>query len=156
VLRQIALQDARVNGKQVFKSFSFAVDTLAGARDAYNAACKAHNNTTPDVAFLCAGAAYPGFWVEASEEMMKKSMDQSYWVSAWSAKVCHSLSVMSCLFSAPSGQAVSERMARERRTGKIVFVSSIIAYFGLTGYSTYSAGKFALRGAFLISPQSFV
>ena len=30
--------------------------------------------------------------------------------------------------------------------GKIVFVSSILGYFGLIGYSTYSPGKHAIRG----------
>jgi len=37
-------------------------------------------------------------------------------------------------------------MARARLPGKIVFVGSVLSYFGLVGYSTYSPGKHALRG----------
>jgi 3-dehydrosphinganine reductase len=37
-------------------------------------------------------------------------------------------------------------MVRTRTKGKIIFVSSILGYFGLVGYSTYSPGKHAIRG----------
>ena len=37
-------------------------------------------------------------------------------------------------------------MVRTRTKGKIVFVSSVLSYFGLVGYSTYTPGKHALRG----------
>ncbi len=43
-------------------------------------------------------------------------------------------------------QVASKRMIRTRTKGKIVFVSSILGYFGMIGYSTYSPGKHAIRG----------
>jgi 3-dehydrosphinganine reductase len=43
-------------------------------------------------------------------------------------------------------QAASKRMVREGINGKIVFVASVLAYFGLAGYSPYTPGKFAIRG----------
>ena len=38
-------------------------------------------------------------------------------------------------------------MVRQGIKGKVVFCSSILGYFSMVGYSTYSPGKFALRGA---------
>lgn len=55
-------------------------------------------------------------------------MDETYWVQAWTAL------------------AAAKRMAREGVRGRIVFVASVLAYFSIVGYSTYSPGKFALRG----------
>jgi 3-dehydrosphinganine reductase len=37
-------------------------------------------------------------------------------------------------------------MIRTNTKGKIVFVSSVLGYFGMIGYSTYSPGKHAIRG----------
>ena len=37
-------------------------------------------------------------------------------------------------------------MVRQGIKGKVVFCSSILGYFSMVGYSTYSPGKFALRG----------
>jgi len=55
-------------------------------------------------------------------------MDDTYWLAAHSA------------------MAASKRMVRTRTEGKIVFVSSVLGYFGMIGYSTYSPGKHAIRG----------
>ncbi|KAJ2976955.1 hypothetical protein NUW54_g11486 [Trametes sanguinea] len=43
-------------------------------------------------------------------------------------------------------QVASKEMVKQGVKGKIVFVSSILAYFSIVGYSTYCPGKFALRG----------
>lgn len=43
-------------------------------------------------------------------------------------------------------QVASKRMMRTCTKGKIVFVSSVLGYFGMIGYSTYSPGKHAIRG----------
>lgn len=40
-------------------------------------------------------------------------------------------------------------MVKEGVKGKIVFVASILAYFSMVGYSSYSPGKFAIRGVFV-------
>lgn len=40
-------------------------------------------------------------------------------------------------------------MVKEGVKGKIVFVASILAYFSMVGYSSYSPGKFAIRGMFV-------
>ena len=45
-------------------------------------------------------------------------------------------------------------MVREGIKGKVVFCSSILGYFSMVGYSTYSPGKFAIRGG--LRPYSAV
>jgi len=55
-------------------------------------------------------------------------MDNGYWVQAWSSL------------------AGSKRMVADRAPGKIIFVSSILGYMSLIGYSSYSPAKHALRG----------
>ncbi len=37
-------------------------------------------------------------------------------------------------------------MVQQGIKGKVVFCASILGYFSMVGYSTYSPGKFALRG----------
>ncbi|KAI0034443.1 oxidoreductase [Vararia minispora EC-137] len=123
-----ALEAVRMSPNQILRSYSFALNTLEGARAAYDAACAAHGGKPADAVFLCAGASKPGFWVEADEDDIKQGMDMTYWVSAWTARVA------------------AERMARARQPGKIVFVGSVLSYAGIIGYSTYCPGKHALRG----------
>ncbi|KAH9007173.1 oxidoreductase [Lactarius hatsudake] len=123
------LEAVRVNPNQILKAYSFSLGTQKAAVDALEAACLAHGGQTPDAVFLCAGKATPGFFIEETEESMRKGMDNTYWLSAWSAMV------------------PSKRMVRTRTSkGKIVFVSSLLGYFGMIGYSTYSPGKHAIRG----------
>src|ERR1700761_7277829 len=57
-------------------------------------------------------------------------------------------------FDASNYQAASKRMIRTRSKGKIVFVSSVLGYFGMIGYSTYSPGKHAIRGRSFASQTS--
>lgn len=47
-------------------------------------------------------------------------------------------------------------MARQGVKGKIVFVSSVLAFFSIVGYSTYSPGKFAIRGDALVHTSPVV
>ncbi|KAI0323114.1 oxidoreductase [Amylostereum chailletii] len=122
------IEAARVSPNQILKAYSYALDTYAASVEAFDAVCSAHGGKAPDAVFLCAGVARLGFFVEESEEALRRGMDLTYWVSAWTAKVA------------------SQRMAQSRSQGKIVFVSSILGYAGLIGYSTYSPGKHALRG----------
>ncbi|KAI9466678.1 oxidoreductase [Lactarius psammicola] len=123
------LEAVRVNPNQILKAYSFSLGTQKAAVDALEAACLGHGGQTPDAVFLCAGKATPGFFIEETEESMRAGMDNTYWLSAWSA------------------MAASKRMIRTRANkGKIVFVSSLLGYFGMIGYSTYSPGKHAIRG----------
>jgi 3-dehydrosphinganine reductase len=122
------LEVARVNPNQILKSYSYSLSTQKAAVEALEAACQPHDGQSPDAVFLCAGKATPGFFIEQTEESMRNGMDNTYWLAAWSA------------------MAASKRMIRTRTKGKITFVSSVLGYFGMIGYSTYSPGKHAIRG----------
>ncbi|KZV72401.1 oxidoreductase [Peniophora sp. CONT] len=122
------LEAARVSSTQILASYSYSLDSFDNAQAAYDEACGAHNGTPADAVFMCAGSARPGFWIEQDEEDIRRGIDQSYSVTAFTARIA------------------AERMARARHAGKLVLVGSIISYFGLVGYSTYCPGKFAIRG----------
>ncbi|KAI0268382.1 oxidoreductase [Gloeopeniophorella convolvens] len=122
------LEAVRVNPNQILRSYSYSLNTQKAASEALEVACGPHGGQSPDAVFLCAGKSTPGFWMEQTEESIVKGMDNTYWLAAWSAF------------------AASRRMARTGTKGKIVFVSSVLGYFGMIGYSTYSPGKHAIRG----------
>jgi len=122
------LESARQDPSQILTAISFSVDNAKDAAASIDAASAAHGNRTPDAMFLCAGAAKPGFFVEQTEESFKGAMESTYWAQAWSAF------------------AGAKRMVQTKTKGKIIFVSSILGYMSMVGYSTYSPGKFAIRG----------
>ena len=45
-------------------------------------------------------------------------------------------------------EAATKAMVKHGVKGKLVLCSSILGYFSLVGYSTYSPGKFAIRGKY--------
>jgi len=101
---------------------------LFSSKAALDAACQPHGGRNPDAMFLCAGKSTPGFFVEQDEDSLRQGMDNGYWVQAWSAL------------------AGSKRMVADRTAGKIIFVSSVLGYMSIIGYSSYSPAKHALRG----------
>ncbi|GJE95392.1 3-ketodihydrosphingosine reductase-like protein [Phanerochaete sordida] len=126
-----ALRDveaARQSPDQVFKTYSYALDSAKEAEACLDAVSAASGGRCPDALFLCAGKSRPGFWVERTEEELRECMEETYWVQAWPAL------------------AASKRMVRSGVHGKLVFTSSVLGYFSMVGYSPYSPGKFAVRG----------
>lgn len=122
------LEKVRQSPNQILKVYSFGLDDATAAAEALEAACQGNGIVCPDAVFLCAGASRPGFFIEETETSMKSGMDKGYWVQAWSAL------------------AATKRMARHRISGKIIFVSSLLGFMSIAGYSSYSPAKFALRG----------
>jgi NADP-dependent 3-hydroxy acid dehydrogenase YdfG len=51
-------------------------------------------------------------------------------------------------------QAATQKMVRQRRPGKLVFISSTLGYMSFVGYNSYSPGKHALRGEYLTRMDS--
>ncbi|KAG6811314.1 hypothetical protein H0H92_008026 [Tricholoma furcatifolium] len=123
------LENARVTPDQILKAYSFPLNDAQSSASAFEAACKGNGGKCPDAVFLCAGASRPGFFVEEDEASLRKGMDNGYWVQAWSAL------------------AAAKRMARDRSPSKIIFVSSVLGYMSIIGYSSYSPAKHALRGS---------
>ncbi|KII95145.1 hypothetical protein PLICRDRAFT_33979 [Plicaturopsis crispa FD-325 SS-3] len=122
------LEAVRQTPNQILRAHSFSLAEEDSSKAALDAACEAHGGRSPDAVFLCAGKSTPGFFVEETARSMQQGMSDGYWVQAYSAL------------------AATQRMVRERSKGKIIFVSSVLGYMSLVGYSTYSPAKHALRG----------
>jgi 3-dehydrosphinganine reductase len=105
-----------------------------------------HDGKAPDGVFLCAGQAYPKWFVAMSEEELQKGMDDAYWLQAWTAWVSACMRVLQCSVIASIAQAVARMMVRQQAAdGKFVLVSSTLGYMSFLGYSSYSPGKHAVR-----------
>uniref|UniRef100_A0A0W0G4W7 Oxidoreductase n=1 Tax=Moniliophthora roreri TaxID=221103 RepID=A0A0W0G4W7_MONRR len=113
---------------QILKSFSFSLTNSQASSDALTAASQAHGGRTPDAVFLCAGTAHLGYFVEQDETTLRRGMESSYWVAAYTAL------------------DYVKRIVREKKRGKLVFVSSVMGLMSFVGYSTYAPAKHALRG----------
>lgn len=122
------LEANRQSPDQVFKAFSFSLDTAEESAAALQAASDAHGGQVPDAVFACAGAAKPMYLLEMQPEDLSRGMTNGYWIQAWTAF------------------ATAKQMVRENKKGKIVLVSSTLGYMSLIGYSSYSPAKHALRG----------
>ncbi len=81
------LQKVRQNPEQRFHAYSFAVDQAKEANAALEASTIPFDGKCPDALFLCAGKSRPGFFVEQTEELMVKTMEETYWAQAWTALV---------------------------------------------------------------------
>ena len=68
-------------------SLSYSLVTYENARAAYDEACAAHDGKPADAVFMCAGSAQPGFWIEHDEDDIRRGIDQSYFVTAFTARV---------------------------------------------------------------------
>ncbi|KAJ6539405.1 oxidoreductase [Mycena capillaripes] len=122
------MEKVRQSPEQKLKSYSYSLSEAEPAAAALEAVCAPHDGRCPDAIFLCAGTSTPGFFVEETGASLRKGMEMSYWVQA-----CTAL-------------AAAKRMARDRFAGKLVFTSSVLGYFSMVGYASYSPGKHALRG----------
>ncbi|KAF8621629.1 hypothetical protein AX15_007647 [Amanita polypyramis BW_CC] len=122
------IEKVRQSPKQILRTYSYTLTDSAASAAALKAASDDHGGRCPDAVFLCAGTARPGFFMEEDEITLKRGMEDTYWVQALTAL------------------AAVKGMVRDRVQGKIVFVSSLLGYMSIIGYSSYSPGKHALRG----------
>ena len=109
-----------------------AVKTMMTAAIAWNA------NTTPDIVFCCAGASHPGLFAELSTRDLKNEMDTDYFSAAYTAHAA-----IQGWLSTPSAPATKGKTTQEPK--HIVFVSSLLAFLPLAGYTPYTPAKTALR-----------
>lgn len=122
------LEKVRQTPSQKLKAYSFSLTEPKLASDALETVCAEHGGRTPDAILMCAGASRPSFFVESEAEDLKRGMDNAYWVQAYTA------------------WAAAKRMVKTQTQGKIVFVGSVLSFMSIIGYSSYSPGKYALRG----------
>ncbi|GAA94365.1 uncharacterized protein L969DRAFT_89963 [Mixia osmundae IAM 14324] len=126
-VRQI--ETHRTNGKQRIQSIPVDLTSASAVSAAFDQAQR-HDDRVPDYVVSCVGGAAGvlGYFTELSAEQFEKGWRQNYIASLWQAR------------------EAARRMSRQAVKGKIVIVSSVLGYFGLVGYSAYSAPKHALRG----------
>ncbi|RSH85750.1 3-dehydrosphinganine reductase [Saitozyma podzolica] len=113
---------------QLISHISADLTSAESSEAALNDAVVAWGGKAPDHVYLCAGFSRPKFFVDMDAQHMKEGLDGVYWVSAYTA------------------HAAVKRMVAQRVRGKIVFVSSFLGYTTFAGYTSYSPGKYALRG----------
>ncbi|XP_004079405.1 3-ketodihydrosphingosine reductase [Oryzias latipes] len=115
-----------INDKQVVLCVS--VDVSSDYTQVENVIKQAQEKLGPvDMLVNCAGTAVAGKFEEMEVERFKELMELNYLGSVYPTR------------------AVITTM-KERRMGRIVFVSSQAGQIGLFGYTAYSPSKFALRG----------
>ncbi|KAK9829604.1 hypothetical protein WJX72_006831 [[Myrmecia] bisecta] len=85
------------------------------------------SRATIDVLICCAGASYPGRFLEQDLDVHETTMQLNYFGSLYAIK------------------AVAAEMVA-RRQGRIVIVSSALMAVGFVGFTTYAPSKWALRG----------
>ncbi|KAJ6578198.1 oxidoreductase [Mycena capillaripes] len=122
------LEAARKYPAQQLHAYSFSLYNAVDSAAALQAACAPHDGKSPDAVFTCAGAARPMYFVEMTEEDLRRGMDDAYWVQAWT------------IFAAV------KQMVRQKRKGRLALVSSTVGYMSFLGWASYAPGKQALRG----------
>ncbi|KAI0712585.1 oxidoreductase [Earliella scabrosa] len=122
------LERCRKYPKQIVRAYSFDVNSEEASNAAIAAASEPFKGRCPDAFFLFAGSSRPGFFVEQTEASIRDGMERTYYAQAFTAL------------------AATKAMVKQGVKGKVVFCSSVLAYFGMIGYATYCPGKFALRG----------
>ena len=86
-----------------------------------------------DIVWCAAGKSTPDFWAEAPLSLSREHMDLNFWGSA---EMAHAIIRQWC---APNLPVVPEPK-------HLIFTSSVLAFFPLVGYGTYTPAKAALRG----------
>ena len=149
------IQDSALDSsKQRFRFLSAdltspeAVQTMMSSATAWNA------NRTLDIVICCAGASHPGLFAEISTDVLRDEMNTDYFSAAYTAHaairswLAASSSSSSLSSSSPSSspQAVPSTTPPPSPEPKhLVFVSSIVAFLPLVGYTPYTPAKSAVR-----------
>ncbi|WVQ79783.1 hypothetical protein IAT38_001883 [Cryptococcus sp. DSM 104549] len=124
----VAELKAIASPSQIIQAVQADLSNPVAAAQALKVACAAHGGVSPEYVYCCAGFSKPKFFVECSTEELKEGIDGVYWVTAYTV------------------HEVIKMMVKQRRTGKVVFVASLLGYTSFVGYSMYSPAKYALRG----------
>lgn len=84
-----------------------------------------------------AGQAHPGYFIETDTTILKSQMDGNYFSAAYIAQAA----IKSWLACPPD----PEKETQQPEPRHIVFVSSLVAFLPLIGYSPYTSAKWAIR-----------
>ncbi|GAA5913832.1 3-dehydrosphinganine reductase [Sporobolomyces salmoneus] len=128
------IESHRQNPQQIFKAYACDLTNPSAAASTLRTACKAIPSSTssnsPDYVFACAGGCVPGMFTSVSAEKQWECME-------WNFRTC-----LNTIHEA----VVAMKESGDRRGGKVVLTSSVLALMSFAGYSTYSPSKYAIRG----------
>jgi 3-dehydrosphinganine reductase len=119
------VQALSINEDQKITTISCDIRDYANLEEALNSWLS--NNEFPDLVINSAGVTYPGYFQDLGLKTFQWLMDINYFGT---------LNVCKCIVPGMT----------ERRAGTIINVSSQAGFFGIIGYTGYTASKFAVRG----------
>ncbi|KAI9140823.1 hypothetical protein BKA69DRAFT_486465 [Paraphysoderma sedebokerense] len=125
-LKQI--EAAKVSPDQKFCYVSSDLSTNEGCVSALDQAKSKMLDQTPEYIFCCAGASQPKLFVDHDPTDFEWTMKANYFSAVYT-----------------SHHAVKMMIKEKIKGGKIVFVSSTLAFLNFIGYNSYSPTKAALR-----------
>ncbi|KAJ6540779.1 hypothetical protein B0H19DRAFT_1269315 [Mycena capillaripes] len=124
-LAELEISTLRTSPGQQLHAYSFSLYTAADSAAALTAACAPHGGNSPDAVFACAGSARPMYFVEMTEEDMRRGMDDAYWVQVGCGR-------------GPSLCAAVKQMVKQNRKGRLALVSSVVGYMSFLGWGSPS------------------
>ncbi|KAL1962691.1 hypothetical protein VTN77DRAFT_9235 [Rasamsonia byssochlamydoides] len=128
--------------KQRFHCISADLTNPTEADRVLDEVTKWNNGAAPDIVWCCAGYCHPGFFIDTPIQTLRDQMDTVYWTAAYTAHATlrRWLAPISPTDKEGSGQPTSPSSRRH-----LIFTSSTLAFFPVTGYGPYSPGKAAMR-----------
>jgi 3-dehydrosphinganine reductase len=97
------------------------------------ASCISWNNgQTPDIVWCCAGCSRPTLFVDDDPAHIRRQMEVNYYGSAM-------------LAHAVLREWLAPSMPVEKDARRLIFTSSAVAFYTVSGYGSYGASKIALR-----------
>ncbi|APA08286.1 hypothetical protein sscle_03g030560 [Sclerotinia sclerotiorum 1980 UF-70] len=116
---------------QFFHYISADVSIPTEAARILEEAIKLNSSTPPDIVWCIAGTSTPGFFLETTPQKLRTQMDINYWSCADMAHC-----VLKSWLSTPNV---------EKKERHLIFTSSVVAFYSIVGYTSYSPAKAAIK-----------
>lgn len=131
-------QTFRQGSTQKLQAYPCDLTSPDDAAATYHRATKSFDSRAPDYIFTCAGGCVPTLFADMDVAKHWECME-------WNFKTA-----LCTIHDGIKGMKNEE--PRKGEKSKIVLTSSILAMMGFVGYSSYSPGKYAIRGSSSPSP----
>ncbi|KAL9131078.1 MAG: hypothetical protein Q9217_000901 [Psora testacea] len=127
--------------KQRFHYLSADVTSPTEATRLLSEATTWNQDEPPSLICCCAGSAHTGYFLDLPSDALKSQMDTNYLSAAYIAHAACQTWLSKSVVTNPH----SKKTPTTLETRHIIFISSILAFLPLTGYSAYTPSKIALR-----------
>lgn len=99
----------------------------------------------PDIVWCCAGRAHPTLFIDTPSAQLKEQMDTNYFTAAYMAHATINSWVEDSRSNANRQETSAVPPGFPNPARHLIFTSSLLALYGIPGYSPYSPCKAALR-----------